>query len=47
MSGQAILIDDHGVRRLLAEGKTEQVAWDDLEEASILTTDNGPFAEDD
>src|SRR5262245_31341211 len=46
MSGPAIRIDDHGVRRELANGKVEQVAWDDLEEMFVLTTADGPFAED-
>jgi hypothetical protein len=38
MSGPAIRIDDHGVRRELANGKVEEVAWDDLEEVFVLTT---------
>jgi hypothetical protein len=46
MSGSAIRIDDHGVRREVAGGKVEGVAWADLEEVSVLTTADGPFAED-
>jgi hypothetical protein len=46
MSGPAIRIDDRGVDRELANGKVEEVAWDDLEEVSVLTTADGPFAED-
>jgi hypothetical protein len=46
MSGPVIHIDDHGVRRELAGGKVEQVAWDDLQEVAILTTAGGPFVVD-
>ena len=46
MSGPAIRIDDHGVHRELGNGTVEQVAWDDLEEVFVLTTGDGPFAED-
>jgi len=46
MSGAAIKIDDRGVRRELTNGKVEQVRWDGLEEVSVLTTADGPFAED-
>jgi hypothetical protein len=46
MSGPIIRIDDRGVRRELAGGKVEEVAWDALEEVSVLTTADGPFAED-
>jgi hypothetical protein len=42
----AIQIDDRGVGRDLGNGKTEHVAWDDLEEVAILTTSDGPFAVD-
>jgi hypothetical protein len=41
-----IFIDERGVRRVLADGKVEQVLWDDLVEVGILTTSDGPFAED-
>jgi hypothetical protein len=41
-----VRIDDHGVRRELPGGTVEQVAWDDLLEAVVLTTGDGPFAED-
>jgi hypothetical protein len=46
MSRHAIHIDDHGVRRELPGGKVEQVAWDDLLEVAVLTTSDGPFADD-
>jgi hypothetical protein len=46
MPGPRIHIDDHGVRRKLADGKLEQITWDDLQEVVVLTTGDGPFAED-
>jgi hypothetical protein len=46
MNGATTNIDDRGVRRELANGKVEAVAWDDLEEVCVLTTADGPFAED-
>jgi hypothetical protein len=46
MSGPAIHIDDRGVRRVLGGGRVEQVAWDGLLEVVVLTTRDGPFAED-
>jgi hypothetical protein len=46
MAMPSIQIDDHGIRRQLADGKVEQVAWDDLQEVVVLTTADGPFAED-
>jgi hypothetical protein len=41
-----IQVDDIGVRRELADGHVESVTWDDLIEVSIVTTSDGPFAED-
>jgi hypothetical protein len=41
-----IFIDDLGVGRELENGSTEQVSWEDLVEVLIVTTDEGPFAED-
>jgi hypothetical protein len=46
MTRSSIHIDDHGVRRELPGGKVEQVAWVDLLEVAVLTTSDGPFAED-
>ena len=46
MSSPRIQIDNHGVRRELGGGKVEQVAWGDLMEVSVVTTGDGPFAED-
>jgi hypothetical protein len=42
----AVQIDAQGVRRTLAGGKVEQVAWRDLVEVQIVTTDEGPFVDD-
>jgi len=42
----AITIDDLGVRRVLGDGKIEQVAWKDLVEVQIVTTDEGPYVDD-
>jgi hypothetical protein len=36
MAGHAISIDDHGVRRELADCKVEQVAWPDLREEAFI-----------
>src|SRR5262245_19249886 len=46
MSEPTIQIDDQGVRRHLADGKLEQVRWDELTEVWIVTSAEGPFAED-
>jgi len=46
MAGQCIHTDDHGVRRVLADGRVEQVGWDELLQVVVLTTSDGPFAED-
>jgi hypothetical protein len=43
---ETITVDDRGVRRILADGQTEEVRWADLTEVSVVTTDEGPFAED-
>jgi len=45
MFGSAVQIDDLGVRRALGGGKIEQVAWKDLVEVQIVTTDEGPFVD--
>lgn len=42
----AILIDDRGVRRDLGNGKSEDVAWSNLVEVQIVTTDEGPWLDD-
>ena len=42
----ATTIDDRGVRRDLGNGNVEEVAWSDLVEVQIVTTDEGPYVED-
>lgn len=42
----AVTIDDRGVRRDLGDGTLEEVAWNDLVEVQIVTTDQGPFVDD-
>ncbi|RZS34068.1 hypothetical protein EV193_110218 [Herbihabitans rhizosphaerae] len=45
--GQAnIIVDDVGVKRTLADGNEESVAWDELAEVAIRTTPDGPWDED-
>ncbi|WP_424184648.1 hypothetical protein ACOBQX_22490 [Actinokineospora sp. G85] len=45
-SEAGITVDDEGVRRLLADGTQEAVAWADLAEVAIRTTPEGPWKED-
>ena len=42
----AVVIDDRGVRRTLRPGEVEEVAWKDLVEVQIVTTDEGPYVDD-
>ena len=42
----SIFIDDLVVRRELGDGTIEEVAWEDLVEVQIVTTDEGPFVDD-
>ena len=46
MAGPTVHVDDNGVRRDLGNGQVEQVTWADLLEVFIVTTSDGPFAED-
>lgn len=41
-----VTIDDRGVRRDLGDGTVEEIAWQDLVEVQIVTTDEGPFVDD-
>jgi uncharacterized membrane protein len=43
---QTLQITDEGVRRILPGGKSEAIAWSELAEIWILTTDAGPMADD-
>ena len=38
--------DEEKVIRTLPDGRTEIVKWNELQEVGIVTTDEGPFAED-
>ena len=41
-----VTFDDTGVRRVTPDGRVEEVLWNDLVEVRIVTTSEGPFAED-
>jgi hypothetical protein len=41
-----VTVDDTGVTQRLPGGAVNSVAWDDLVEVSVVTTDLGPFVED-
>jgi hypothetical protein len=41
-----VTFDDDCVTRTMSNGVVEKVRWVDLEEVGILTTDEGPFADD-
>lgn len=43
---ERVTVDDGGVTREIPGELHEQVRWEDLERVTILTTDEGPFAED-
>jgi hypothetical protein len=44
--GDRLQITDWGLRRELGRGKSESVAWGDLQEISVITTAAGPMADD-
>ena len=39
-------ITDEGIARSLGDGRVEAVTWDELTEVRILTTSDGPWADD-
>ncbi len=41
-----VTFDETGVTRVLPDGKTEALRWEDLQEVGIWTTDEGPAQED-
>jgi hypothetical protein len=41
-----VAFDTEQVTRTLPDGRTERVRWADLQEVDILTTDEGPAADD-
>lgn len=43
---RTVVFDDEQVIRTMANGKTESVRWDELQSVAIVTTGDGPWAED-
>ncbi|HYE96399.1 MAG TPA: hypothetical protein VD962_09330 [Rubricoccaceae bacterium] len=41
-----VSFDAEGVVHTRADGRQERIRWDELEEVSIVTTDEGPFVDD-
>jgi len=39
-----LVVNDEGVRRILADGREEAVGWHELEEVEVLTAKTGPNA---
>ena len=46
MAKNTVSFDETGVVRVMGDGRTEAVRWDELREVRIVTTDQGPFADD-
>ena len=46
MSLNTVTFDDLGVKRLLSDGRVEEITWDELSEVCIVTTDQGPALDD-
>ncbi|MPY78312.1 MAG: hypothetical protein GEV04_07420 [Actinophytocola sp.] len=43
---RAVIVDDTGVRRTLANGSVESVTWEDLKSVVIRVIPEGPWSED-
>ena len=43
---ERVVFDDRGVTRMMADGRTESVRWDDLQMVLIATNDEGPWGDD-
>lgn len=43
---RTVTVDDHGVRRTLADGSEESVTWDELSSVVIRVIPEGPWRED-
>jgi hypothetical protein len=43
---QPVVVDDRGVRRSVGDEAIEAVGWDELTGVDVVTTSDGPFAED-
>ena len=41
-----VIFDSEQITRILQNGKTESVRWNDLQEVGILTNDRGPWTDD-
>jgi len=41
-----VVFNGDKIVRTLPDGRVESVRWDDLQKVEIMTTDEGPFAED-
>jgi hypothetical protein len=42
----SVSVDEHGVQRALADGTIEALRWEDLRSVLIVTTSEGPLADD-
>jgi hypothetical protein len=43
---EVVVVDNVGVERRLCDGSLETIAWKDLVQVTIVTTEEGPFTED-
>jgi hypothetical protein len=43
---ETVVFDDNGAVRTRPDGGQEAIQWADLQEISIITTDEGPFVDD-
>jgi hypothetical protein len=43
---ERVEFDEREIRRYLPDGRIEAIAWDDIDEISIVTTDEGPWLDD-
>lgn len=43
---ERVLVDDEAVARVLGDGRIERIAWRDVARVSVVTTADGPRAED-
>jgi hypothetical protein len=45
-AAETVEFDEKAIRRKLTTGEIESIAWDELAEIAILTTNQGPYLED-
>lgn len=43
---ERVEFDEQEIRRFMRDGRKESIRWDELHEIGIVTTDEGPWAED-